>query len=63
MAFTTFRTSGDEVPASYETALITEVRPIVAFKSADQTSASITIASDTELFAALAASTTYKGDL
>ncbi len=66
MAFTTLPTlfagmvlTGDHL-TSIETA-ITEIRPIGAVKTADQTNTTTTIADDTELQIALAASTNYEG--
>jgi hypothetical protein len=66
MAFTTLPTlyagmvlTGDHL-TTLETA-ITEIRPVCAVKTADQTNTTTTIADDTELQIALAASTSYEG--
>jgi hypothetical protein len=60
MAFTAFKTSGDEVPASYVQALITEVRPLSALKVGDQTvNNSATLVNDANLAVSLAASAAY----
>jgi hypothetical protein len=60
VTFTAFKTSGDEVPASYIQALITEVRGVSARKVLDETvNNSSTLQDDNELFVALTANNTY----
>lgn len=64
MAFTTYKTSGDEVPASYIQNLISEVRPVFARKTLDETvNNSAVMQNDDALFVSVAANTTYKFEL
>ena len=64
MGFTAYKTSGDEVPASYIQNLVSELRPIFARKTADETvtnaTTGATLQNDDELFVSVAASTVYR---
>lgn len=64
MGFTAYKTSGDEVPASYIQNLINDVRPIFARKTVDETvtnaTTGTTLQNDDELFVSVAASTVYR---
>ncbi len=63
MAFTTFKTAGDELPASNLTSLVTEVRAVGGLQSADQTvnsgTTGTTLVNATGFAATLVASTSY----
>lgn len=62
MAFTTAKVAGDELPASHLATRFTEVTPLYSFKTANNTAVnnSTVLVNDSDLFWAVAASTTYE---
>lgn len=62
MGFTTIPSSGAKLRASVLSSLITDVRPIVARKTIDETVVNNTFQNDDELFVVGAANTNYEFD-
>lgn len=61
MSFTTLPGSGTTLTAATLSALVTELRPLVAYKTADETvTSSITLQNDDQMTITLAASTNYE---